>query len=99
MALVLLQIKRSYITIYLHTYIFAPPLQSTPNTGGELNHEYGVKQISHATEIKNLYFDLLKSPKKEIMLILPTNNAFERHVLIGVIGLLRQIARGKNPPG
>ena len=32
------------------------------------------------------------------MLILPTNNAFERHVLIGVIGLLRQIARGKNPP-
>jgi signal transduction histidine kinase/CheY-like chemotaxis protein len=32
------------------------------------------------------------------MLILPTNNAFERHVLIGMIGLLRQIARGKNPP-
>ena len=32
------------------------------------------------------------------MLILPTNNAFERHVRIGIIGLLRQIARGKNPP-
>ena len=32
------------------------------------------------------------------MLILPTNNAFERHVRIGIIGLLKQIARGKNPP-
>ena len=63
-----------------------------------LNPEYGVKQISQATEIKNLYFNLLKSPKKEIMLILPTSNAFERHVRIGIFGLLRQIAREKNPP-
>ncbi len=33
----------------------------------------------------------------EIMLILPTSNAFERHLRIGIIGLLRQVARGKNP--
>ena len=32
------------------------------------------------------------------MLILPTNNAFERHVRIGIIGLLKQIAMEKNPP-
>jgi signal transduction histidine kinase/ActR/RegA family two-component response regulator len=32
------------------------------------------------------------------MLILPTNNAFERHARIGIVGLLRQIARGKKPP-
>ena len=38
-----------------------------------------VKEISQAAKIKDLYFDLLKSSKKEIMLIFPTNKAFERH--------------------
>ena len=55
-----------------------------------------VKEISQATKIKDLYFDLLKSSKKEIMLILPTNKAFERHKRIGIIGLVKQVAREKN---
>ena len=37
-----------------------------------------VKEISQTAKIKDLYFDLLKSSKKEIMLIIPTNKAFER---------------------
>ena len=37
-----------------------------------------VKEISQATKIKDLYFDLLKSSNKEIMLIFPTIKAFER---------------------
>jgi hypothetical protein len=45
---------------------------------GELIPEHGVKEIIQATKIKDLYFDLLKSAKKEIMLIFPTNKAFER---------------------
>ena len=55
-----------------------------------------VKQISQAAKIKDLYFDLLKSSKKEIMLIIPTNKAFERQERIGIIGLVKQVAREKN---
>ena len=54
-----------------------------------------VKEISEATKIKDLYFDLLKSSNKEIMLIFPTNKAFERHERIGIIGLVKQVAREK----
>jgi signal transduction histidine kinase/CheY-like chemotaxis protein len=56
----------------------------------------GIKEISQATEIKDLYFDLLKSSKEEIMLIFPTNKAFERQVRIGIIGLVKQVAREKD---
>ena len=55
-----------------------------------------VKEISQAAKIKDLYFDLLKSSKKEIMLIIPTNKAFERQERIGIIGLVKQVAREKN---
>jgi two-component system, OmpR family, sensor histidine kinase VicK len=55
-----------------------------------------VKEISQAGKIKDLYFDLLKSSKKEIMLIFPTNKAFERQEGIGIIGLVKQVARKKN---
>jgi hypothetical protein len=55
-----------------------------------------VKEISQAAKIKDLYFDLLKSSKKEIMLIFPTNKAFERQERIGIIGLVKQVARKKN---
>jgi signal transduction histidine kinase/CheY-like chemotaxis protein len=55
-----------------------------------------VKEISQAGKIKDLYFDLLKSSKKEIMLIFPTNKAFERQEGIGIIGLVKQVAREKN---
>ncbi|MGH9982861.1 MAG: sensor histidine kinase, partial [Nitrososphaeraceae archaeon] len=56
----------------------------------------GIKEISQAIKIKDLYFDLLKSSKEEIMLIFPTNKAFERQERIGVIGLVKQLARGKD---
>jgi len=55
-----------------------------------------VKEISQAGKIKDLYFDLLKSSKKEIMLIFPTNKAFERQEGIGIIGLVKQVAIEKN---
>ena len=55
-----------------------------------------VKEISQAVKIKDLYFNLLKSSKKEIMLIFPTNKAFERQERIGIIDLVKQVAREKN---
>ena len=55
-----------------------------------------VKEISQAVKIKDLYFDLLISSKKEIMLIFPTNKAFERQERIGIIDLVKQVAREKN---
>ena len=42
----------------------------------DLIPERNVKEISQATKIKDLYFGLLKSSKKEIMLIFPSNKAF-----------------------
>jgi two-component system sensor histidine kinase VicK len=62
----------------------------------DLIPEHGVKEISQATTIKDLYFDLLKSSKKEIMLIFPSNKAFGRQERIGIIGLIKQVAREKN---
>jgi two-component system, OmpR family, sensor histidine kinase VicK len=63
---------------------------------GKLIPEHGVKEITQTTKIKDLYFDLLKSSKIEIMLIFPTNKAFERQERIGIIGLAKQVAREKN---
>ena len=63
---------------------------------GKLIPEHGVKEITQTTKIKDLYFDLLKSSKIEIMLIFPTYKAFERQERIGIIGLAKQVAREKN---
>jgi signal transduction histidine kinase/CheY-like chemotaxis protein len=62
----------------------------------DLIPERSVKEISQATKIKDLYFDLLKSSKKEIMLIFPSNKAFGRQERIGIIGLIKQVVREKN---
>ena len=62
----------------------------------DLIPERSVKEISQATKIEDLYFDLLKSSKKEIMLIFPSNKAFGRQERIGIIGLIKQVAREKN---
>jgi two-component system, OmpR family, sensor histidine kinase VicK len=62
----------------------------------DLIPERSVKEISQATKIKDLYFDLLKSSKKEIMLIFPSNKAFGRQERIGIIGLINQVVREKN---
>jgi two-component system sensor histidine kinase VicK len=54
------------------------------------------KKSPKPLKIKDLYFDLLKSSKKEIMLIFPTNKAFKRQERIGIIGLVKQVAREKD---
>src|SRR5688500_2761349 len=61
-----------------------------------LDPEDSIKVISQKTKIKDLYLELLKSSKKEIMLIFPTNKAFERQERIGVISLIKQLAKEKN---
>lgn len=55
-----------------------------------------VKVISQKTKVKDLYFDLLKSSKKEIMLIYPSNKAFIRQERIEIIDLVKQVAKEKN---
>ena len=62
----------------------------------DLIPEHGIKEIRQAAKIKGLYFELLKSSKNEIMLIFPTNRAFERQERIGIISLLKQVARDKS---
>ena len=62
----------------------------------DLIPEHSVKEIRQATKIKDLYFDLLKSSKNEIMLIFPTNRAFERQERIGIISLVKQVASEKS---
>ena len=61
-----------------------------------LDSENSFKVISQKTKVKDLYSDLLKSSRKEIMLIFPTNKAFERQERIGIIGLLKQVAGEKD---
>jgi two-component system, OmpR family, sensor histidine kinase VicK len=62
----------------------------------DLIPEHGVKEIRQAAKIKGLYFELLKSSKNEIMLIFPTNRAFERQERIGIISLVKQVASEKS---
>jgi signal transduction histidine kinase/CheY-like chemotaxis protein len=62
----------------------------------DLIPEYGIKEISQAAKIKDLYLELLKSSQNEIMMIFPTNRAFDRQERIGIIGLVKQVARGKS---
>ena len=76
-----------------HPYIYSCYRQDIKR---DLIPERSVKEISQATKIKDLYFDLLKSSKKEIMLIFPSNKAFGRHERIGIIGLIKQVVREKN---
>ena len=63
---------------------------------GKLIPEHKVKEISQPPMIRDFYFDLLKSSKKEIMLLIPTNNAFERQERTGIIDVVKQIAAEKN---
>jgi two-component system sensor histidine kinase VicK len=62
----------------------------------DLIPEHGVKEIPQAAKIKGLYFELLRLSKNEIMLIFPTNRAFERQERIGIISLVKQVARDKS---
>jgi signal transduction histidine kinase/CheY-like chemotaxis protein len=62
----------------------------------DLIPEHGIKEITQPAKIKGLYFELLKSSKNEIMLIFPTNRAFERQERIGIISLVKQVASEKS---
>jgi two-component system, OmpR family, sensor histidine kinase VicK len=62
----------------------------------DLIPEHGVKEIRQAAKIKGLYFELLRLSKNEIMLIFPTNRAFERQERIGIISLVKQVASEKS---
>jgi two-component system sensor histidine kinase VicK len=66
------------------------------NIDRDLIPEHGIKEIPQAAKIKGLYFELLKSSKNEIMLIFPTNRAFERQERIGIISLLKQVTSEKS---
>jgi signal transduction histidine kinase/CheY-like chemotaxis protein len=54
------------------------------------------KVISQKTKVKDLYFDLLKSSKKEIMLIYPSNKAFIHQQRVEIIDLVKQVGKEKN---
>jgi hypothetical protein len=62
----------------------------------DLIPEHGIKEITQPAKIKGLYLELLKSSKNEIMMFFPTNTAFDRQERIGIIGLVKQVARGKS---
>jgi two-component system, OmpR family, sensor histidine kinase VicK len=61
-----------------------------------LDPEDSVEVISQKTKVKDLYFDLLKSSKKEIMLIYPSNKAIIHQQRIEIIDLVKQVAKEKN---
>jgi signal transduction histidine kinase/CheY-like chemotaxis protein len=64
------------------------------NIDRDLVPKHGIKEITQPAKIKGLYLELLKSSKNEIMMIFPTNRAFDRQERIGIIGLVKQVARG-----
>ncbi len=50
--------------------------------------------IDNPSRTKALFIDLIKSAKSEILLILPTVNAFLREYRIGALQLFREISTG-----
>src|SRR5919199_977741 len=51
--------------------------------------------IRNPKDIQQLFIDMVKSAKHEVLLVLPTINAFYREERIGIIELLRQVAERK----
>jgi signal transduction histidine kinase/CheY-like chemotaxis protein len=62
----------------------------------DLIPEQGIREITQAAKIKGHYFELLKSSKNEMMLVFPTNRAFERQERMGIFSLLKQVASEKS---
>ena len=52
--------------------------------------------IDNPSKTKALFIDLIKSAKSEILLILPTINAFLREYRIGAMQLLKELSSGTN---
>ena len=55
-----------------------------------------IEVIKHPIKTQELYFNLVKSAKHEILLIFPSVNAFHREEKIGVMALLRKAKYGVN---
>ncbi len=53
-----------------------------------------IEVIKHPIKTQELYFNLVKSAKNEILLIFPSVNAFHREEKIGVMALLRKAKYG-----
>jgi two-component system, OmpR family, sensor histidine kinase VicK len=51
-----------------------------------------IEVISNASRVAELYLDLVKNAQKEIMIMLPTSNAFLRQSMIGAIQLAKEAA-------
>ena len=49
--------------------------------------------IQIPSRTKELFVDLVKSSKEEVLLLLPTTNAFLREQRLGIIQLLKEVAR------
>jgi signal transduction histidine kinase/ActR/RegA family two-component response regulator len=81
--------------LLLLTNIFAHGIDDIER-GLDPDPKDSVKVISQKTKVKDLYFDLLKSSKEEIMLIYPGNKAFIHQQQVEVIDLVKQVAKEKN---
>ncbi|MGN6347813.1 MAG: ATP-binding protein [Candidatus Nitrosocosmicus sp.] len=55
-----------------------------------------VDVISRPANAENLYLDLLRSSNKDIMIILPTTNAIQRHQKMMVFDLINRVAIDRN---
>jgi signal transduction histidine kinase len=55
-----------------------------------------IEVIESSSKAKDMYLDILEAATKEIMLIVPTVNAFLRQEKIGAMRLARQAARSRN---
>jgi hypothetical protein len=58
-----------------------------------LDPKDSIKVISQKTKVKDLYIDLLKTSKEEIMLIYPSNKAFIYQQQVEIIDLVKQVAK------
>jgi K+-sensing histidine kinase KdpD len=81
--------------LLLLTNIFAHRIDDI-EPGLDPDPKDSVKVISQKTKVKDLYFDLLKSSKKEIMLIYPSNKAFIHQQRVEIIDVVKQVAKEKN---
>lgn len=55
-----------------------------------------IEVIENSSKAKDVYLDIVNAATEEIMLILPTDNAFFRHEKIGAIQLAKEATKGRN---
>jgi hypothetical protein len=55
-----------------------------------------IEVIESSFKAKDVYLDIVKAATEEIMLILPTDNAYIRQEKIGAIQLAKEATKGRN---